>query len=366
MPPKKKPPVISIVIPTYNEAENIAILIPRLHRLLVKIPHEIIVADDNSPDKTYEKALALGKKYGSVRAICRMHNRGLSPAVMDGFQMAQGKYLAVIDADLQHDEKILPAIVARLEAGADLVVASRKTQDGGYEGWSKTRRFISWGATVMAQMLFPKLPSDPMSGYFALTNELFKKIAPQINPRGFKILLEIATRARGIKISEVGYVFRNRTHGESKLTGGVMLNYLVALAELRFGGLVSRKYIQFVLVGMSGIVVNQSVFWLSRHFFALPDERALLLAIEAAIVSNFFVNNLFTFRDSMLRTGIALLRGFIYFQAVCLTGAYINYAVALHLSHFLNLNIYLANTVGIVIASFWNYFLNAHVIWRQD
>lgn len=358
--------ILSVVIPTYNEAENIVILIPRLAQVLKKVPHEIIVADDNSPDGTYDTALRLKKRFPQVRPLLRTHNRGLSPAVIDGFQIAQGKYFAVIDADLQHDEKILPSLLEKLSEGADLVVASRKTEGGGYDGWSRTRRFVSWGASVMAHLLFPRLPSDPMSGYFALSAGLFRKLAPEINPRGFKILLEIAAKARNIRTAEVGYVFRNREHGESKLSGAVMLNYLVALAELRFGGLISREYLQFVLVGVSGIFINQLFFYLARRFFALPDERALLVGIEAAIISNFFMNNFFTFRDQMLQGIVKITRGFTYFQAICLVGAYINYAVALHLSHFLSVNIYLANTIGIIIASFWNYFLNAYVIWRRD
>lgn len=360
-----KQPTISVVIPTYNEAENLTILIPLLGKVLKNISHEIIIADDNSPDGTYDAALGLKKKFPQIRALCRTHNRGLSPAVMDGFQIAQGKYLIVMDADLQHDEKILPEIVARFENGAELVVASRKIPGGGFGDWSRLRRFISWGASFLAHILFPRLPSDPMSGYFGLTSDLFRKIAPDINPRGFKILLEIVTKSPKINIAEVGYVFRNREFGESKLSSTVMLNYLIALAELRFGGLFSREYLQFVLVGAIGILVNTGFFWLARHLFTLTDEKALLIGIEVAIICNFFVNNMFTFRDSMLRGFLGVLKGFIYFQTVCFLGAYINYAIALHLSHFLSLNIYLANTIGIIIASFWNYFLNAYVIWRR-
>lgn len=362
---KHQTPVLSLIIPTYNEAKNIEILIPRLAKVLAKIPHEIIIADDNSPDKTYDTALHLRKKFPQLRAICRTHNRGLSPAVIDGFQIAEGKYLAVMDADLQHDESILPDMFRKLEAGAELVVASRKAEGGGVSDWSRFRRFISWGASLMAHLLFPRLPSDPMSGYFALQASLFQRLSAQINPRGFKILLEIVAKAKQIRVAEVGYVFRSREHGESKLSGAVALNYLIALAELRFAGIFSREYLKFILVGFTGIAVNQLVFTAARRFGQLPDEKALLFGIEAAILWNFSINNLFTFRDQMLRGMGRVMRGLIFFQAICLVGAYINYATALHLSHFLGFNIYLANTIGIVIASFWNYFLNANTVWRK-
>lgn len=365
MPQKRLNPVLSLVIPTYNEAQNIAILIPRLAKILAKIPHEIIIADHNSPDKTYDKALVLKERFPQVHAICRTHHRGLSPAVIDGFQIARGRYLAVMDADLQHDERILPEMVKKLEAGADLVVASRKAEGGGVSDWSAFRRFISWGASLLAHMLFPRLPSDPMSGYFALSATLFQRISKDINPRGFKILLEIVTKAKNIHVAEVGYVFKPREYGESKLSGAVALNYLIALAELRFAGVFSREYLKFVLVGLTGIVVNQLCFAVAKRYANLPDERALIVGIEAAILWNFTINNLFTFREQMLHSFGAIVRGVIFFQGICLIGAYINYAIALHLSHFLGFDIYLANTIGIVIASFWNFFLNANTVWKQ-
>jgi dolichol-phosphate mannosyltransferase len=361
----KKQPEISVIIPTYNEAENIPILIPRIAQALKKIPHEIIVADDNSPDGTYKIAQRLAGKFPQLRSICRTHNKGLSPAVLDGFAAAHGKYFVVMDADLQHDEKVLPRFYENFKEGFNLVVGSRKTDGGGIEGWSATRRFISWGASRLAKIFLKGLPSDPMSGYFGISATTYHEIAPDVNPRGFKILLELLARVAKPRIAEVGYIFKPRTHGESKLTGSVMWNYLVALYDLRFGGILPVRYIKYSLVGLAGLAVNQAALFLFKRGFALPDETALLPAIEIALVFNFAVNNLFTFREERLRGASKLIRGLILYQVICTLGAYINYAVALHLSSFLHWNIYLANTAGVIIASFWNYYINAQVIWRK-
>jgi len=362
---KNAKPIISVVVPTYNEAQNLPILIPRIAAALAKVPHEIIVADDNSPDGTFTAAKNLEKKIPQLKSILRTHNRGLSPSVLDAFAVATGKYLAVIDADLQHDEKILPRFIENFVAGSDIVIGSRKAEGGGIEGWSALRRFMSWTATKMARFLLPGLPSDPMSGFFAIRADLYYTIAPQINPRGFKILLEIIAHAPKAKIAEVGYVFRPREHGESKLSGSIILSYLMALYDLRFGKILPIKYIKFSIVGPCGLVVNQSVLFFLKRFAHLTNEIALVLAIEVAIIFNYFLNNLFTFRETRVRGFIPNIKGLLLFQVICFFGAYINYATALHLSGFLYVNIYAANFLGILLASFWNYFINSQVIWQR-
>lgn len=362
---RKSKPLLSIVIPTFNEAQNLPVLIPRLAAVLRKIPHEIIISDDNSPDGTYQVALKLRAKYPELRAICRTHNKGLSPAVIDGFAMAEADYLIVMDADLQHDEKILPEFLRRFQGGDKLVIASRKAEGGGVEGWSWLRRFISWGATVIARLFLPGLPSDPMSGYFGVSAELYRRLAHEINPRGFKILLEILAHSRGTQLSEIGYVFRPRELGESKLSGSVMLSFLAALYDLRFGQVIPLEYVKYSLVGLFGLFVNEAVLFVLKQKFAMPNESAILPAIEAALLCNFFINNLFTFRAQRLRGFGKVLRGLIAFHLICLLGAYINYAIALHLHNFLRVNIYLANAAGVIIASFWNFFINAQIIWRR-
>ena len=366
MPLKSKPFVLlSVIVPTYNELENISVLIPRIAATLRKIPHEIVIADDNSPDGTFEKAREMAQKYPQVIPLRRTQNRGLAPAVIDGFQIAQGKYLAVMDADLQHDETVLPRFLAALEAGNDIVIGSRKVDGGGVEGWSYLRRFVSYGASLIARVFFKNLPSDPMSGFFAISAELFRRVAPAVNPKGFKILLEIVTQARGARMAEVGYTFRPRVSGESKLSGQVMIAYLLALFELKFGSRFLRRFTQFAIVGFSGLFINQLTVLIALSLFKFSELGALVLGIEMAIFSNFVFNNFFTFGDTPLRGVVPVLRGFVAFQIVCLLGAYLNLAVTQHLVHQVSLNLYVANSVGIVFASFWNFFLNVQFVWEN-
>lgn len=363
--PVKIKPEISVIIPTYNEALNLPILIPRIAAALKGINHEIIIADDNSPDGTYELARLLARKYPQVRAICRTHDRGLSPAVIDGFAVANADLFVVMDADLQHDEKILPFFLNRYRNGAELIIGSRKSEGGSIEGWPWPRRAISSIASVIAGIMLKGLPGDPMSGYFGISAALFRKIAPRINPRGFKILLEILAHAEGAEISEIGYIFRPRKLGESKLSYRAIGNYLIALYDLRFGKLLPIKFVKFSLVGVCGLIINQIALLILKNHFEWSNELALIPAIEVALIFNFFVNNRFTFAKEKLLRPCDLLRGFLVFHVICILGSYINYAVALHLSAFIKFNIYAANTVGIVIASFWNYFINAQMIWKK-
>ncbi|MBS1838519.1 MAG: polyprenol monophosphomannose synthase, partial [Actinobacteria bacterium] len=258
-------PLLSVVTPTYDEAENLPILVDELHRALGSIPHEIIVADDDSPDRTWEVAEAIAAVDPSVRVMRRFHDKGLSAAVLDGMSVARGEHFGVIDADLQHDPTALPAMLDELCSGrADVCVGSRSTEGGGYGDWSASRRFVSWVATLIARVLLRVSVSDPMSGFFVITEEAYSRTAPSINPRGFKILLEFIGRNRGLRVSEVGYTFRNRAHGETKLNRSVIRAYLLGVAELRLGRQVDPVFLLYVLVGIVGLGVNSLVFTLAE------------------------------------------------------------------------------------------------------
>lgn len=356
---------VSVILPTYNEAANISLIIPRLEAVLGSFAYEILVMDDNSPDGTYELAERLAAANPHVRAVRRISNRGLSQAVSEGFSIAKGQCMLVMDADMQHDETVIPEFIRRFREGAELVVGTRKALGGGIENWSYLRRFISWGATRVAAIFLPRMCSDPMSGFFAIHRSLYNRIAPQINPRGFKILLEILARSPGAPIAEVGYTFRPRQHGESKLTASIALAYLVALYDLRFGKLLPLRFVKYALVGFSGIFINALGFWLARHSLGMRDSQALILAILASIASNFFLNNLFTFSDRKL-TGVgAILRGYLKYNFVCLGGAFINYAITMNLRNEFAINIDAANLLGVAVATLWNYFINLNLTWGE-
>jgi dolichol-phosphate mannosyltransferase len=224
---------LSVIAPTYNEAENICPLIEALRTALQGIDYEIVISDDDSPDLTWAIAGEIAQADARIRVLRRNKNRGLGAAVIDAFSCARGEVLACIDGDLQHDPGILPKMLAELEGGADLVVGSRYTAGGGVSSWNWIRRLESQVATKMAQALLGVALCDPMSGYFMLRREDFLRVRGQLNAEGFKILLEIVSRLKPQHVREVPYVFRDRIAGQSKLSGDIVVDYLRQLWRLR-------------------------------------------------------------------------------------------------------------------------------------
>lgn len=217
---------LSVISPTYNEAENVSRLIAEVEKALQSTDYEILISDDDSPDRTWAFVEEIGCRNPRVRALRRTSNRGLGPSVVDGFSAATGDALACIDADLQHDPTILPQMLKELESGADLVVATRYMPGGGTANWGMIRRLGSWGCTKLAQVLLGVKLRDPMSGYFMMRRNDFLRIRDRLNVRGFKILLEIAAHMRPRRLGEVPYTFGPRAQGESKLSNKIVLAYL--------------------------------------------------------------------------------------------------------------------------------------------
>ncbi|MFZ2656810.1 MAG: polyprenol monophosphomannose synthase [Victivallales bacterium] len=227
----------SIVIPTYNEKDNIPILLEKLASIPLGKDLEIIVVDDNSPDLTWQVVEEYAKKDSRIHCLRRTHGKGLSPSIVDGFDIAKGEYLCVMDGDLQHDESCLLKMLSEAEK-CDLVIGTRYSAGGGIEGgWPIHRRIASSAATLMATMTLGVEVSDPMSGFFIVRASSYRRIRPFLNPRGFKILLEILYLLQihpdKSEFREVGIFFRKRTAGESKLGFGVMWNYCLSLWQLR-------------------------------------------------------------------------------------------------------------------------------------
>lgn len=355
--------LFSLVIPTYNESKNIPILIERIANTLTNVTKEVIVVDDNSPDKTWEVARNLSAQYPWLRVIRRMTERGLSSAVLAGFEISEGEILAVMDSDLQHDEKALVAFLSAFEKGADIVVGSRKVQGGGVEDWSKIRKFVSWFATILAKIALPKSVSDPMSGFFAIKRKVYETHKHEINPRGFKILLEFLARAKNSKIEEVGYTFRGRVHGESKLSSKVIFDYIFALYELSLGQYLPTQFIKYGIIGFSGLIVATLVIFLCQNFTGLSKSYSIALSIEISILTNFFLNNYWTFKNFKLKGLWKVLRGLVTFHAICLGGALINQAIALKILSY-GTDVYLSNAFGYFIAAIWNYIINVNITWK--
>ncbi len=377
-------PVVSVVTPTYNEAENIPLLIPRLHEALAEVPHEIIVADDDSPDGTWAVAEEIAEKDPTVRVMRRFHDPGLSAAVLDGMSIARGEVIAVIDADLQHDESILPRMVEAVRSGeADVCVGSRSTVGGGYGDWTASRRFVSWVATLIARLLLRVPVSDPMSGYFAVSRRAYEETAGRINPQGFKILLEFVGRNRDLRVKEVGYEFANRIHGETKLSRSVIRSYLLGVAELRVGRQIDPQFVLYVLVGLVGLAVNSLAFTAAEALgFPLvttglnealdPIASSFLFSVQLSIVVLFVLNNEFTFWEQRYR-GWKLLPAFAVYEVMSLVGTGVHVAVFTYLQHSGFLLSLLGegatrvahNLMGYVVALVVNWYLNTTYLWRR-
>jgi dolichol-phosphate mannosyltransferase len=365
-----KPLKFSLVIPTFNEGQNIAEIVGILSELLDRtIPedYELIVVDDDSPDRTWELALALMPKYPQLRVMRRETERGLSTAVIRGWQAASGEVLGVIDADLQHPPQILLQLWGEMNKGAELAVASRNVEGGGVSEWSVVRRFLSRGAQVLGLVILPEVIgrlSDPMSGYFMVRRSaIFNK---PLSPVGYKILIEVAARGQIRWIAETGYVFRERVAGASKVTWKQYIEYLQHLVKLRFSLWPVTRFLRFGVVGFSGVFVDMGVFYVLRTILELALTRSAIFSSEIAIINNFLWNDLWTFGDisSKQKGTRKRFRRFLKFNLVCLAGLICNVLIVNFLFNILHVNEYLAKLMAIAMITFLNFWLNSKLSWR--
>jgi dolichol-phosphate mannosyltransferase len=360
----------SLIVPTFNESQNIPELIEMLTDLLDRLipdEYELIVVDDDSPDRTWEVAANLMPDYPHLRVMRRQTERGLSTAVIRGWQAARGEILGVIDADLQHPPATLTQLWAELSTGAELAVASRNVAGGGVSEWSLARRFLSRGAQMLGLAILPEVIgrlSDPMSGYFlvrrsAIANKL-------LSPVGYKILIEVAARGQIRWIAETGYVFRERAAGASKVTWKQYIEYLQHLIALRCSLWPVARFLRFGVVGFSGVFVDLGVFYLLRTILEVGLTRSTIFSSEIAIINNFLWNDVWTFRDlSSTQKGLRQrLRRFLKFNLVCLSGLILNVIIVNFLFNILHVNEYLAKIIAIAIITFWNFWFNLKLSWR--
>lgn len=359
------------MIPTYNEAENIAELIRRLSRCLETIlpgDYELIVVDDDSPDQTWKIAQALIPDY-PLRVLRRQTEKGLSTAVVRGWQVARGQILGAIDGDLQHPPEVLLPLLSAIAQGSDLAVASRNVVGGGVSRWNLVRRFLSRGAQLLGLILLPGIVgrvSDPMSGYFLVRR---RAIAGRIlQPVGYKILLEVLGRGSIAQATEVGYVFQERQEGKSKVTGKQYLEYLRHLLRLRLSVGHLGRLLRFGLVGLSGVGVDMAVLYLLSDPTTLGWglTRSKLVAAELAILNNFFWNDHWTFGDisQQQRGRTQRLKRLVKFNLICLLGLCFNVVLLNLLFNLVGLNRYLANLMAIAIITLWNFWVNLKLSWR--
>ena len=369
---------VTIVSPTYNEAENVERLACEVGNVLSGIDYELLIADDDSPDRTWAVAQTLASESPRIRVLRRTTDRGLSSAVIEGFLSSSSDYVGVIDADLQHDPAILPQMIATLDAGAEIAVGSRYIEGGGTGTWNAARRFQSWVATKLAQTFLGVELTDPMSGYFILRRDDFNRIHKQLDSSGFKILLEIIARLAPSRLEEVPYTFRARVAGQSKLTSKVVLQYLGQLWRLSsVSRYMSVRFIKFALVGASGTIINLCAFLSFARLFGVRDWRISALATLLANFTNYVFNNAWTFVDRGHR-GWSLVRGYVTYLGLSLVGMSAStltfaglsgaYRTYLHAgqpdkeSYILALGFQL---VAILVGTIFNYELNRRFTWRD-
>jgi dolichol-phosphate mannosyltransferase len=363
--PQHSPVAFTVVVPTFNERANIRPLAAKLAAVLDGVAFEVIFVDDDSPDGTVDEARALAREDARFRAIRRIGRRGLASACVEGMLAGQGDIVAVIDADMQHDERLLPALYETVRSGeADLAVASRYVAGGSAASFSAARARGSALATQLARTLLRVDFADPMSGFFATRRDVVERAAPRLAPDGFKILLDIAASHPGpLKVKELPFVFGERLHGVSKMDSRVTLDFLGLLVSKLTGGLVSLRFLTFAAVGVSGIAVHLlalrgflAVHWL--HFAA-----AQALATLVAMTTNFTLNNLLTYRDRMLR-GLGFFKGLLGFYLVCGVGAVANVGVATWIFEGQQ-QWWIAGLAGAAMGAVWNYVFSDLIIWRK-
>ncbi|HEV7881393.1 glycosyltransferase family 2 protein [Bradyrhizobium sp.] len=358
-------PELSVVVPTFNERDNVVALFRKLEVALAGRAWEVIYVDDNSPDGTWDVVRALAREDSRVRCIRRIGRRGLSGACIEGILASSAPCAAVIDADLQHDETQLPKMLALLQGGeADLVVGSRYVEGGSADSFDKQRAGASMLATEVAKRVLRVEIADPMSGFFMIRRDRFEQLAPQLSTQGFKILLDIVATARGsLRIKEIPYSFGSRLHGESKLDSMVALDFLgLVLAKLT-GDVVSLRFLLFAMVGSLGLLVHLVALFVALEVFNVPFPEAQACGALLAMTSNFLLNNFLTYRDQRLQ-GLGILRGLLLFYLVCSVGLIANVGVAFSVYDQEPIW-WLAGAAGALMGVVWNYAMSGLFVWRR-
>lgn len=358
-------PELSVIVPTFNEAANVPVLVERLRTTLAGIDWEMIVVDDDSPDGTAEVTRQIGASDARIRCIRRVGRRGLAGACLEGMLASQARFTAVIDADLQHDEKLLVPMLAKMRDGlTDIVIGTRYAEGGSTGDFSSGRKWISVTATRVANVVLGRSLSDPLSGFFMLRRDVINPIAAKLSTHGFKILLDIvSTGGPSLRIAELPYTFGLRLQGASKLDTRVAFDYAGLLLAKATGDVLSLRFIFFCLVGISGIGVHFVVLWIGLALFQLDFGWAQALAIAAAIANNFNLNNRITYRDQRL-TGVHYLTGLMLFYGISSIGAISSLSVGTWLFGHQQ-TWWLSGIGGALMSVVWNYAVSSLMVWRR-
>ena len=353
---------LSIIVPTFNEAGNISELIRRVEACLGGIRWEMLVVDDDSADGTADLVAEIGRRDARIHCLRRIGRRGLSSACMEGMALARGTYHAIMDADLQHDESLLPAMLRSIAMGdVDLVVGSRYVDGGCVASWNPMRLAMSRAATVVTRLLLRVELSDPMSGFFMIRPEAALPLAARCSDKGFKLLLDIvASSTVPLRVVELPYRFAVRTSGKSKLGAGVVCYFVASLAR-HLVDRIPQRFVKFCTIGGSGVLVHLAVLWSLQRWLQASFPAAQTSAVLISITSNFSLNNRLAFGDLRLR-GARFFGGMSRFAALCAFGAVVNAVVAEALHHA-GVHRMPSAIAGILAAAVCNYLTVSRFVW---
>ena len=363
--PSAAGPELAIVVPTFKESANVRPLLDLLDKALAGIRYEVVFVDDNSPDETAALVRRIGRTDPRVRCVLRIGRRGLSSAVVEGVLAANADFVAVMDADLQHDETLLPKMLQAMKSGqTDVVIASRYVQGGGIGQWNASRAWMSRFATRLSGLVLRQPVQDPMSGFFMTRQALFEEAVPRLSREGYKILLDfLASSPRTLRCAELPYVFRPRVHGESKLDSLVLWEYAMLLLDKMTGGRIPARFVMFSLVGGSGVFVHFLVLTLGIGMAGVAFAAAQAGATLVAMTWNYALNNWLTYRDRRL-TGIRWFTGLFSFYLVCGIGALANVGIASFLFDRQYLW-WIAGGAGVLVGTVFNYVTTALFTWKR-
>jgi dolichol-phosphate mannosyltransferase len=356
---------LAVIVPTFNEKPNVGELVQRLRHSLSGLAWEVVFVDDDSPDGTAQTVRTLAQENAQVRCLQRIGRRGLSRAVVEGILSTSAPFVAVMDADLQHDESVLPVMHRRLvDDSLDVVVASRYTGGGSVGDWSADRARMSRLATRLAHTLVSTDLADPMSGFFMLRRSAFESAVRQLSGEGYKLLLDLLASARQpLRVAEIPYTFRPRVAGESKLDSAVLWEFAILLLDKHLGHLIPARFVLFSLVGASGVAVHFATLWLLFRALGLDFGAAQAMATVVAMTTNYTLNNLLTYRDRR-RRGLRWLGGLLSFYAICGLGVVANVGVAKALFDRQH-GWVIAAAAGALVGTVWNYVASGAVTWKR-
>jgi dolichol-phosphate mannosyltransferase len=357
---------LAIVLPTFNESGNVGPLVDRLEKALHGVRYEVIFVDDDSPDGTADVVRLLAERHDNVRVLQRIGRRGLASACIEGILGTAAPYVAVMDADMQHDEAVLPEMLRRIrDENLDLVVGSRNIAGGSMGEFTQWRVKLSHLGRRLSLMGAEHELSDPMSGFFIVRLATFEQFAHRLSGIGFKILLDIVLSAGpALRIGEVPYRFGQREHGESKLDIVVGLEYFELLVDKHLGNVVNVRFVLFAMIGALGVGVHLLILSALLKLAGLSFAAGQAIATFIVMILNFVLNNSVTYRDRRLK-GWRFWSGLVTFCLACGLGVAANVAIASEAFRH-GVPWVLAAVIGLLFTAVWNYGITSMTTWRQQ